>query len=1325
MFTSQVFSDGIACNNASFSDPARGFTKYCWYQSTTAISPVGGGGNGGTMGGGTGSGTSTCDLYASGGTPCVAAHSTVRALYGGYGGRLYQVKRASDGTTQDIGTLSTGGFANAAAQDSFCPKTTTCTITMIYDQSPQHNDLSIEGPGGNVRTADSGAVANALPIKVNGNNVYGVKVTSGVGYRDNLANGLAKKLGTNLVGSRPEGIYMVTSGTFVNNPCCFDYGNAETSSNDDGFGRMDALNFTTWCQAGPGLCGTGPFVEADLENGQYFSDSTVNPNSSTFHFNSDFVTAMLKNDGQTTFALKGGNAQSGSLITEWNGLLPPQYQNNMGQEGAIVLGTGGDNSDSGVGSFFEGAITIGYPTDAAENAVQANIVAAGYTGNSGGSGGLVSEPPGPYTGPSDPNGPGPQDGFASTATEQPNVLMGSKPAVVSFHGSLYEAFQANDASHTLFVTSSPTGLNFPAAAPQPAVQIGSAPAMAVFDDQVFIAFQANDASHQLFVTSSPTGTNFPHAAPYSNLLLGNAPAMAVFNSQLYMAFQANDASHTLFVTSSPDGVNWPAAHPINNVKIGSAPAMAVFNSKLYVAFRANDASNEVWIASSSDGVNFSSRVVLSGQMMAEGSSPALVVSNNVLYYIYGANDTFNEMLVTASTDGETWQGPKAYLGVQMGLAGPGAAAFGNGVSVSFQSNDSRNVLFVTGKATEANTYTGPSDPGGPGPQDGFAAAASQQTNVTLGSKPALASFNGTLYASFQANDPSHTLFVTSSNGANFPHATPYPDITIGSAPAMAEFDSQLWIAFQANDPSHQLFVTSSSTGTGFPHATPYSNLILGSAPAMAGFNNQLYMAFQANDPSHTLFVTSSPDGVTWPSAHPIPNVAIGSAPAMISFNGKIYVAFRANDASNEVWIASSSDGVNFSSQVLAGQTMGGSSSPALTVYNNTLYLIYGANDAANEMLVTASTDGETWQGPKAYLGVQIGATGPAATAFGNGVYVAFQSNDARNALYVTTDAVALTGVSSSGSFLQSSFASPATQEANIVLGSKPAFASINERLYMAFRGNGTAGQLFVASSPPAPGLGFPTANLYSNIKLPNGPAMAAFNNQLFIAFQANDASHQLFVTSATASGPPGSLLPFPPATPYPNILLGNSPAMAVFNNELYLAFQANDSSNTLFVTSSPDGVTWPDATQIPNVQMGGVPSMTTFNGKLYVAFRANDKTNDAFIASSSDGVHFTSQDLFEPITQGTLPSDPTLVAYNNTLYYIYTSSRSVPSTLTDVLTVMTSTDGVNWSAPAFYPGIQVGAAGPAAAAFINGVYVGFASDDSRVILFMTNNVGNN
>jgi non-reducing end alpha-L-arabinofuranosidase len=46
--------------------------------------------------------------------------------------------------------------------------------------------------------------------------------------------------------------------------------------------------------------------------------------------------------------------------------------------GAIILGIGGDNSPWAAGTFYEGAMTYGFATDETEQAVFANIAAAGY-----------------------------------------------------------------------------------------------------------------------------------------------------------------------------------------------------------------------------------------------------------------------------------------------------------------------------------------------------------------------------------------------------------------------------------------------------------------------------------------------------------------------------------------------------------------------------------------------------------------------------------------------------------------------------------------------------------------------------------------------------------------------------------------------------------------------------------------------------------------------------------------------------------------------------------------------------------------------------------
>ena len=77
------------------------------------------------------------------------------------------------------------------------------------------------------------------------------------------------------------------------------------------------------------------------------------------------------------------NASPGKLGYKWDattntyGARPPGYSPQK-KEGAIIPGTGGDGSNSGTGLWFEGAMTMGVPPDSTDDAVQANIVAAGY-----------------------------------------------------------------------------------------------------------------------------------------------------------------------------------------------------------------------------------------------------------------------------------------------------------------------------------------------------------------------------------------------------------------------------------------------------------------------------------------------------------------------------------------------------------------------------------------------------------------------------------------------------------------------------------------------------------------------------------------------------------------------------------------------------------------------------------------------------------------------------------------------------------------------------------------------------------------------------------
>ena len=433
-------------------------------------------GSGGTAAaGGTAGSTGTgpagpCDIYQSANTPCGAAHSTVRALYASYSGPLYQVQRASDKTYKDI-PVGSGGFADSSVQDTFCSGTT-CTIPIIYDQSPNANHLRVTWFAYWLQSGGNPATATAAKIKVGGHSVYGIKSGTNIAYRsgeqlsgtaaitkgsatvtfsspqtlpansallfvanskDCVANSwpnscnfhtyytsaavtaattvtlTASYTGTSssatgvwnattrgiATGDQAEAEYAVFDGKSSNQWCCFDYGNSELDGIDDGNATMEAVYFGSNTQFGPSGGGSGPWVGADIENGLFYGyengSTTVPSNTSVTGFS--YVTAMVKGlaakdcpSGLTSsgcFALKAGNATTGQLAYKWNsatntyGARPPSYSPQK-KQGAIILATGGDGSVSGTGIWFEGAMTLGAPPDATDNAVQANIVAAGY-----------------------------------------------------------------------------------------------------------------------------------------------------------------------------------------------------------------------------------------------------------------------------------------------------------------------------------------------------------------------------------------------------------------------------------------------------------------------------------------------------------------------------------------------------------------------------------------------------------------------------------------------------------------------------------------------------------------------------------------------------------------------------------------------------------------------------------------------------------------------------------------------------------------------------------------------------------------------------------
>lgn len=355
---------------------------------------MGGSAAGSGAGGGNGNAMGPCDIYeaATPSTPCVGAYSTIRRLRAAYTGPLFQVRSGSNamntgsgGETHDI-MQSPDGFALKSAVDAACGSTT-CTVSLLYDQSGRNNHLPVakkgRSDGGQYAAMDDfeTVLSNQGVLKVGGKDVYSLRMAARQGYRQTKAGAGVP------LNEESQGLYMLADGTYYGTACCWDFGNV--SPDPTRYGVMNTL-FLGVAYWGRGA-GSGPWYMADYEAGVWAGGSKPGdpgwgalegehpPNPNNPSLKVKFALGFLKTKATAgtngDWALRMADAGTASTVTTaYKGTLPKKMHN----EGAIVIGVGGDNSNNSWGTWYEGAVLAGFPSDDAEQAVLMNIKALGY-----------------------------------------------------------------------------------------------------------------------------------------------------------------------------------------------------------------------------------------------------------------------------------------------------------------------------------------------------------------------------------------------------------------------------------------------------------------------------------------------------------------------------------------------------------------------------------------------------------------------------------------------------------------------------------------------------------------------------------------------------------------------------------------------------------------------------------------------------------------------------------------------------------------------------------------------------------------------------------
>ncbi len=272
---------------------------------------------------------------------------------------------------------------------------------------------------------------------------------------------------------------------------------------------------------------------------------------------------------------------------------------------------------------------------------------------------------------------------------------------------------------------------------------------------------------------------------------------------------------------------------------------------------------------------------------------------------------------------------------------------------------------------------------------------------------------------------------------------------------------------------------------------------------------------------------------------------------------------------------------------------------------------------------------------------------------------------------------------------------------------------MSNNLWTAFIADNGSNDILAASLPEG---GTWTPSVPINQTSPFAPSLALFSGVLYVAFITDDVdsatdvpSNRIFLCSTTDG------VSWSDATFF-NQYSKCAPSLAVWNGSLYVAFVADNPSNTLLVyhSSNPsDPASW-TATAATNQTSANAPSLAAYRpqgqtGDLYLAFVADNGSNDIFVCSLSSGGAWT----MGPSTGQSCHFSPSLAA-GESLYLVFAAANGSK----DLLLCSLNANGT-WSAAA--PMNQSTSATPCVAEFGSGLSAGFVANSSSGELLLVSN----
>ena len=109
------------------------------------------------------------------------------------------------------------------------------------------------------------------------------------------------------------------------------------------------------------------------------------------------------------------------------------------------------------------------------------------------------------------------------------------------------------------------------------------------------------------------------------------------------------------------------------------------------------------------------------------------------------------------------------------------------------------------------------------------------------------------------------------------------------------------------------------------------------------------------------------------------------------------------------------------------------------------------------------------------------------------------------------------------------------------------------------------------------------------------PALAVFDNKLFMAWKGVEFDERIFFTTYNGSA-------WAPQTQVPNVATSAGVSLAVFDNVLYMAWKGEGNDQGIW-WSTYNGSAWASQKEVPNVASSTGPRLAVFDNKLFMAWK--------------------------------------------------------------------------------------------------------------------------